>query len=348
MKRCPGPEEPRNIPLYQESDTFGMTCPAPPVKSADTPETLDEAVAILNRGGLVAFPTETVYGLGGDARAPTAIARIFETKTRPRFNPLIVHVPDIDRARAIVAIDPRAERLAKAFWPGPLTLVLPKRGAAEVADLASAGLPSLAVRVPAHPVAQNLLHRFGGPVVAPSANASGRLSPTQATHVAESLPSGIDLILDGGPCGIGVESTIVDLTGETPRLLRPGGIAREALRHLLDVLESPEPVAPAAPNAPGQLSSHYAPILPVRLNAQYADPDEALLAFGPDAPANAGITRNLSPTGNITEAAANLFSMLRELDRADLRGIAVTPIPMTGLGAAINDRLQRAAAPRSD
>jgi len=303
---------------------------------------LTEAARILQAGGLVAFPTETVYGLGGDARSDTAVARIFEAKGRPRFNPLIAHVRDLEAARRIAVFDDRAERLAAAFWPGPLTLVLPLRPEAGLSPLVTAGLDSVAVRVPAHPVAQGLLAAFGGPVAAPSANPSGRVSPTRAAHVLAGLSGRVDAVVDGGACDVGVESTILGLVGEA-RLLRPGGIPAEVLEECLG-----HPLAfggdAERPNAPGQLLSHYAPEAPLRLDAEACEPGDFWLGFGPSA---AGSDLNLSPTGDLVEAAANLFHHLREADaRASGRRIAVSPIPDRGLGRAINDRLRRAAAPR--
>lgn len=301
------------------------------------------AVAVLRAGGLVAFPTETVYGLGADATSDAAVAGIYAAKDRPRFNPLIAHVADAERAFALVADNPAARTLAAAFWPGPLTLLLPRRPGCPVSLLATAGLETLAVRVPAAPVAQALLRAFAGPIAAPSANPAGRLSPTTAAHVAQALGGRVDLILDGGPCSVGVESTIVDLTDPArPVLLRPGGLSREALSKAIGPLASPSPASAHAPSAPGQLASHYAPARPVRLNASSRRPGEALLGFGPTPDADA----NLSPTGNPTEAAANLFAMLRALDRAPFAAIAVAPVPDAGLGEAINDRLRRSAAPR--
>lgn len=305
------------------------------------PEGLARAAALLRAAELVAFPTETVYGLGGDARSDLAVARIFDAKGRPRFNPLIVHVPDLAAARCVAVFDARAEAVAAAFWPGPLTLVLPLRADAGLSPLVTADLPSVAVRVPAHPVAQALLRAFGGPLAAPSANPSGRVSPTRAAHVLEGLAGRIAAIVDGGACAVGVESTILGLAGERPELLRPGGIAVEDLEAVLGQ-HLPIGGSAAKPNAPGQLASHYAPSAPVRLGAVTAGPDELLIGFGPgDAPLN------LSPKGDLVEAAANLFHLLREADRlAAGRRIAVAPIPETGLGRAINDRLRRAAAPR--
>lgn len=305
-----------------------------------TPATIADAARLLRAGRLVAFPTETVYGLGADATDDRAVAAIYAAKDRPEFNPLIAHVPDLAAAEALAEFDDRARLVAGRFWPGPLTLVL-KRRAEGVSLLASAGLDTVALRVPDHPVAQAILRAAGHPVAAPSANRSGGVSPTTARHVAESLGNRVELIVDGGACPVGIESTILDLSGATPVLLRPGGVTVEALRDLLGTVELPA-ADPARPTAPGQLSSHYAPSLPVRLNATTAEPGEALLGFGPVA----GATLNLSAGGDLAEAAANLFAMLRGLDRPGFTGIAVTPIPEHGLGLAINDRLRRAAAPR--
>jgi L-threonylcarbamoyladenylate synthase len=300
---------------------------------------LAAAALILARGGLVAFPTETVYGLGADARNDRAVAGIFAAKGRPRFNPLIVHLPDHAAARAICAFDDRAERLAAAFWPGPMTLVLPLRRDAGISALVTAGLGTVAVRVPAHPVARAVLAAFGGPVAAPSANPSGRISPTTAAHVLASLGGRIDAVLDGGASGIGLESTIIGLDGPA-RLLRAGGLPAEAVEACLG-----EAVVAAAdpdrPSAPGQLASHYAPRGMVRLNADEAREGEVLLGFGP-----VDAALNLSPAGDLTEAAANLFGHLHRLDAMGAERIAVSPIPDHGLGRAINDRLKRAAAPR--
>ncbi len=301
-----------------------------------------EAAAFLRAGSLVAFPTETVYGLGGDATDDRAVAAIFAAKGRPAFNPLIVHGPDRDAFGAAVIMDDRAARLAERFWPGPLTMVLPRRAESAVSLLASAGLDSIAVRVPAHPVALALLQAAGRLVAAPSANPSGRISPTTARHVADGLDGKLAMILDGGACRVGVESTVIDLSSRTPTLLRPGGVTLEALRDILGTVAIAGAGQSGGPRSPGMLASHYAPALPVRLNATAAEPAEALLAFGPAE----GATLNLSADENLAEAAANLFSMLRSLDRPDYRGIAVMPIPEDGLGLAINDRLRRAAAPR--
>lgn len=300
---------------------------------------LSRAAAILRAGGLVAFPTETVYGLGGDARNSLAVAGIFEAKGRPRFNPLIVHVADLAQAESFALFDDRARQIAAAFWPGPLTLVLPLRPDTGLSPLVTAELDSVALRVPAHPVARALLRAFGGPLAAPSANPSGKVSPTRAAHVAQGLAGRIAAIVDGGACAVGVESTILGLDGPA-KLLRPGGIAMEEIEALIG------PVALHGKgdrlNAPGQLSSHYAPAAPLRLNATPVA-GEVHIGFGPG-PA----TLNLSAKGNLAEAAANLFHMLREADRlAGAMGrISAAPIPETGLGRAINDRLRRAAAPR--
>lgn len=306
----------------------------------------DEAIAAAARrliaGELVAFPTETVYGLGGDATNDRAVARIFDAKGRPRFNPLIVHVPDADAARAQVTFDARADRLATRFWPGALTLVLPRRPDCTVSLLASAGLDSLAVRAPRHAVAHALLVACGRPIAAPSANASGKVSPTTAEHVARSLGPTVAMILDGGRCPIGIESTVLDLTGAAPVLLRPGGVTAEELTDAIGPLAAP--ATEGALKSPGLLASHYAPDLPLRLDAQDLRAGEALLAFGTCSITGAAPVENLSPDGDLREAAANLFVMLRALDRPGLTGIAVMPIPERGLGRAINDRLRRAAA----
>jgi L-threonylcarbamoyladenylate synthase len=297
------------------------------------------AAQLLGQGALVALPTETVYGLGADARNSLAVARIFEAKGRPRFNPLIVHVASPEQAQAHVIWSDQAQALATAFWPGPMTLVLPIRPDAGLSDLVTADLPSLAIRVPAHPLARALLTAFGGPVAAPSANPSGRISPTTAAHVMAGLAGRIEAVLDGGPCPVGLESTIIGLTG-TPTLLRHGGLPTEEIEALLG-----QPLAqdttPGKLTAPGQMASHYAPRAAIRLNATAAAPGEVLLGFGPMA-----CDLNLSPGAALTEAAANLFPHLHSLDAQGARTIAVAPIPDTGLGRAINDRLRRAAAPR--
>ena len=298
----------------------------------------------LSAGGLVAFPTETVYGLGADAGNGEAVARLYAAKGRPSFNPLIAHVADIGSARRIGIFTPAAEKLAAAFWPGPLTLVLAKQPDCDIADLALAGLDTVGLRVPAHPVARELLKTFKGAVVAPSANRSGHVSPTSATHVLADLRGRIDLIIDAGPCAVGVESTIVSCV-EQPALLRPGGIPRDAIERALGSTLATVSVMDDAPVAPGMLTSHYAPRAALRLDAETAQMGEALLAFG-HAPAFSGTTLNLSPRGDLIEAAANLVSHLRALDASGARRIAVMRVPHEGLGEAINDRLKRAAAPR--
>jgi L-threonylcarbamoyladenylate synthase len=307
------------------------------------------AARCLADGGLVGFPTETVYGLGADATNPRAVAGIYQAKGRPSFNPLIAHVSDLQAARKIARFDPLATRLAEAFWPGPLTLVLPKADGCLVADLATAGLDTVAIRIPAHPVARDILRAFGGPVVAPSANISGHVSPTTAAHVQSDLSGRIDLIVDGGAVEVGVESTIVGCF-ETPMLLRPGGLPREAIERALGraLAGVPEQMAgdAAAPLAPGMLASHYAPHTPVRLEAKRVEAGEALLAFGPRTVAGSDTAiavMNLSERGDLAEAAVNLFGYLRSLDTTGARGIAVMPVPDHGLGEAINDRLRRAA-----
>ncbi|MGP1397924.1 MAG: L-threonylcarbamoyladenylate synthase [Inquilinaceae bacterium] len=320
-----------------------MSAPAPLIV-ADGPAGIARAAEALREGRLVAFPTETVYGLGADATDDRAVAALFEAKGRPRFNPLIVHVADAAEAETLVRFDDRAHLLAETLWPGPLTLVLPRLPACPVGLLASAGLDSLAVRVPAHPTARRLLAETGGPVAAPSANRSGAVSPTTPQHVAESLGGRVAMILAGGRCAVGLESTVLDLTGKDPVLLRPGAVTRETLEGLIGPIRRPDADDPAAPKSPGRLASHYAPTAPVRLDAQRAEPGEAFLAFGPTLGRGDGL--NLSPTGDLAEAASNLFAMLRSLDRPGVAAIAVAPIPDTGLGEAINDRLRRAAAPR--
>jgi L-threonylcarbamoyladenylate synthase len=306
------------------------------------PSDLDRAAALLRAGDLVAFPTETVYGLGGDATRDEAVAAIFSTKGRPHFNPLIIHLSHAELAERLVMIDGRAALLMQRFWPGPLSLVLRRAPGCPVSLLASAGLDTVALRVPAHPVTQELLRLVDRPIAAPSANRSGRVSPTTADHVLSELDGQIAAVLDGGPCRVGVESTVIDLSGKTPLLLRPGGVATEDIEALLGPLSTPQ--SGDAPRAPGMLASHYAPNLPLRLEARTVAPGEALLAFGADAPAGAAETRWLSKTGNLDEAAAGLFAQLRALDRAEFTAIAVMPIPEHGLGRAINDRLRRAAA----
>lgn len=310
------------------------------------PNAVARAATLLGQGELVAFPTETVYGLGADAMNDRAVAQVFAVKRRPRFNPLIIHVGDRAGAQRLGLWNERAERLARAFWPGALTLILSRRPGCALSLLASAGLDSVALRVPAHPVAQALLQAFGGPIAAPSANRSGRVSPTTAAHVAQELRNAVALILDGGRCPVGLESTIVDGRPERAVLLRPGGIPRAAIEAVIGPLGQRPPEDGGRPRAPGGLESHYAPGLPLRLHATAARADEALLAFGPVVPGGAGATLNLSPTGDLAEAGANLFAFLRALDRPPFKAIAVMTIPDDGLGEAINDRLARAAAPR--
>jgi L-threonylcarbamoyladenylate synthase len=327
-----------------------MTSAAPPRILPATGEAIAEAAAAIRAGRLVAFPTETVYGLGADATDDRAVAAVFAAKDRPRFNPLIVHVPDLAAAKAFAAFDARAEALAAAFWPGPLTLVLPRTPASSVSRLVSAGLETLAVRVPDHPVARALLQACARPVAAPSANPSGRASPTTAAHVAAMLGDRVDLILDGGSCRVGLESTVLDLVSPTPRILRAGAVGPEDIAGCLGA-----PVVDASREAadddeerlsPGLSRRHYAPTVPIRLNATGVRADEALLAFGPEVPETAGMTvLNLSQAGDVVEAAANLFAMLHALDRPGVSAIAVMPIPERGLGRAINDRLRRAVRP---
>lgn len=302
------------------------------------------AAALLAAGEVVAFPTETVYGLGGNARQGEAVARIYAAKGRPSFNPLIVHVPDLAAAQAIARFTPEALRLAQHFWPGALTMVLPMRPDAGISSLVTAGLSTVALRVPAHPVARDLLRVFGGALAAPSANASGRISPTSAHHVmapGAGLDGRIAAVLDAGACPVGVESTIIGWDGDAPVLLRPGGIAAEAIGAVLGrtprAFEAGDQVS--APSAPGQLSSHYAPTARLRMNAVSADTGEVHIGFGTPGPFS------LSATGDLTEAASRLFEVLHSADGTG-RPIAVAPVPETGLGAAINDRLRRAAAPR--
>jgi L-threonylcarbamoyladenylate synthase len=304
-----------------------------------TPSAIKDAAAVLRGGGLVAFPTETVYGLGADATNGKAVAAIFAAKGRPSFNPLIVHTEDRAAAEALVEFNALALKLAAAFWPGALTLVLPRRADCPLSLLVSAGLDTVALRVPSHPVALQLIAAAERPIAAPSANLSGHVSPTIAAHVCEEFGDKVDVILDGGPTPLGLESTVVGFENERPVLLRPGGVTREEIERIVGPLSLP---SSATVQSPGQLASHYAPHAKLRLNARDAKPGEMLLAFGAGAREAAS---NLSPSGDLNEAAANLFAMLRALDKkAD--AIAVMRIPNSGLGEAINDRLARAAAPR--
>ena len=315
----------------------------PPQIRPATDQAVAEAAALLGAGGLVAFPTETVYGLGADATSDGAVAAVFAAKERPDFNPLIVHFADTQAASRTVVFDHRAGALARAFWPGALTLVLPRKPRNPISLLASSGLDTLAVRVPDHPVGRALLKAAGCPIAAPSANRSGTVSPTTAGHVAASLGGRVGLILDGGPCRVGIESTVIDLTAAAPVVLRPGGIATEAIEAEIGALAHAETGAGPA-RSPGMIGRHYAPRTPLRLGARRPRPGEALLAFGPGAPTQGpGEVLNLSPTGDVEEAAANLFAMIRALDAADATAIAVMAVPETGLGRAINDRLRRAA-----
>lgn len=321
--------------------------PAPAIVDAG-PTGIARAADALRSGRLVAFPTETVYGLGADATSDRAVAAVFAAKNRPSFNPLIVHSEKAERAAQLGAFSEAAWTLAETLWPGPLTLVLPRLADCPVSLLASAGLDSLAIRVPAHAKARALLAAANCPVVAPSANPSGRISPTTAQHVVEGLDGQVDLILAGGRCEIGIESTVLDLTGGRPTLLRPGAVTRDVLEGLIGPVDTPvdEPTGSDARRSPGQLRRHYAPSLPVRLNAESARDGEAFLAFGPAL--GSGAAFNLSAAGDLNEAAANLFAMLRTLDSSRYAGIAVAPIPELGLGIAINDRLRRAAAADDD
>lgn len=317
---------------------------ASPSTAASRDAAVHDAAGRLGAGGLVAFPTETVYGLGADARSPEAVARIYAAKGRPRFNPLIAHVADAGAARREGRFDADAERLAAAFWPGPLTLVLPRAAAGTVCDLACAGLATVGLRVPAHPLAAALLRAAGFPVAAPSANRSGRLSPTGVADVGAELvlDPARDAVLDGGACPVGVESTIVAcVEGSPPALLRPGGVEREAIERVLG-RGLAEPGTGIA--APGMLASHYAPSAALRLDAETLEPGESGLDFAGRLGAGA---LDLSPAGDLSEAASNLYRHLRRLDTGAPRRIAVAPVPTHGLGAAINDRLRRAAAPRA-
>lgn len=310
-----------------------------PVRPAQDMAALADAALILRSGGLVAMPTETVYGLAADAGNARAVARLYAAKGRPRFNPLIAHVADIEIAERCGVFCDLSRRLAAAFWPGPLTLVLPRRADAPVSDLATAGLDTVALRIPDHPAARALLAAFGGPLAAPSANPSGAVSPTTAQHVAEGLGDKIDLILDAGPCRVGVESTVVAIMDGKAVLLRPGGLPRAEIEAITGPLAAAG--ENAAPAAPGMLTSHYAPRAPLRLNAMEPAAGEVYLGFGPGAPEGA---LNLSSGADLAEAAANLFAYLRHLDAGAPRAIAVAPVPEAGLGEAINDRLRRAAA----
>ena len=308
---------------------------------------IGDAATLIQAGRLVAFPTETVYGLGGDATSDSAVAAIFAAKGRPRFNPLIVHVPTIAAAEALVTMDDRARLLAARCWPGPLTLVLPRRADSPVSLLCSAGLDSIAIRIPRHPIALALLTAAARPIAAPSANRAGRISPTTPDHVREELGHRIDLVMEGGACAVGIESTVVDLTGPAATLLRPGGLATDIIEALIGPIVMPGGMIDEGPrHSPGMMASHYAPGLPVRLNVLKPEASEAFLGFGRAPEGARAPDIQLSESGDCQEAAARLFASLRALDRPPFSGIAVMPIPEAGLGAAINDRLRRAAAPR--
>jgi L-threonylcarbamoyladenylate synthase len=306
---------------------------------------VDKAISLWRSGELVAIPTETVYGLAADASNGEAVAKIYAMKARPQFNPLIIHVVDVATAKRYVEWNADAQLLANAFWPGPLTLVLRRRADSPISALASAGGGTLAIRIPAHPVARQLLAAFGGGIAAPSANRSGRVSPTTAAHVRAEFGDALPLIIDGGACDVGLESTVIDLSGDALAVLRLGAITREMLEKTLG-----RPLAVSsdsgAPKSPGMLLSHYAPSIPVRMGAKQVAADEALLAFGAAPLSGAGAMLNLSASGDVVEAAANLFAHLRALDDGRFRAIAVMPIPNTGVGEAINDRLTRASAGR--
>ena len=308
-----------------------------------TSENIEKAATALRAGELVAFPTETVYGLGADATNARAVAKIYEAKNRPSFNPLIVHFPDVEHVSQMAHMSPVANQLAAHFWPGAISFVLSRKPECPISKLVSAGLPTFAARVPAQAGAQNLFRVAGIPIAAPSANRSGRVSPTLASHVADDLRDKVDLILDDGPCTVGLESTVIDLSGKIPTILRPGGVTQEDIE---DVLKCQVIVASSnteSPKSPGMLLSHYAPSLPVRMNAERANAGEAYLGFR-DTP---HAEMNLSISGNLMEAAANLFACLHDLDDPRWTGIAVAPIPERSLGRAINDRLRRASAPRA-
>lgn len=307
-------------------------------------ETFKQAANLLRQGELVSFPTETVYGLGADAENNIAVAKIFSAKNRPNFNPLIVHLADVNLASKYVQMNELSKKLAKAFWPGPFTMVLPLNEGSNLSDLITAGLDTVAIRVPENNTAHSLLNQFNGPIAAPSANKSGHISPTTAYHVDGEFGPELSMIIDGGPCEKGIESTIVEVKDDQVILLRPGNVTEDDIKKITGMNVNAHVENAKAPNAPGQLKSHYAPETSMRLNVTSPESREGYLAFGP-APVGENIL-NLSPTGDLTEAAANLFSMMRELDQLKLSAIAVAPIAETGLGRAINDRLKRAAAPK--
>lgn len=313
------------------------------VKEA-TNETFKQAALLLRRGELVSFPTETVYGLGADAENNIAVAKIYSAKNRPSFNPLIVHLADVNLVSKYVQINELSKKLAKAFWPGPFTMVLPLNEDSNLSELITAGLDTVAIRVPENNTAHSLLDQFNGPIAAPSANKSGHISPTTAQHVDGEFGAELSMIIDGGPCEKGIESTIVEIKDNQVILLRPGNVTEDDIKEITGITVRTHRENTKAPNAPGQLKSHYAPETSMRLNVTSPNKNEGYLAFGPS-PVGENIL-NLSPTGDLTEAAANLFSMMRKLDQLKLSAIAVAPIPQTGLGRAINDRLKRAAAPK--
>ena len=308
---------------------------------------IHKAAELLRAGELVALPTETVYGLGADATNPKAVARIFTAKGRPRFNPLIVHVPSLAAARQLATFTALAEQLADASWPGPLTMILPRDERRLIPDITVAGLDTIAIRIPSHPVANELLIKVDRPVAAPSANRSGHVSATTAQHVADDFGANVSLILDAGPAPHGVESTVIDATGDEPIILRHGAVTAEAIAEATGMQTQARTSLSHKPASPGQLESHYAPSCQVRLNATHVTADERYLAFGPAIPANVQPLANLSETGDLIEAATNLFAVLRQLDQIGDGAIAIAPIPDSGIGAAINDRLRRAAAPRT-
>jgi L-threonylcarbamoyladenylate synthase len=318
-----------------------MDRPSPLIKPI-TPENLAEAAGLIQAGRLVAFPTETVYGLGADATNGEAVAAIFAAKNRPDFNPLIIHVANVQEAEGLVRFDDRARAVASAFWPGPLSLVLPRLETCPVSLLAGAGLDTLAIRIPSSAPAQAFIKEAARPIAAPSANRSGEVSPTGATHVAASLGPAVDLILDDGPCQVGLESTVLDLSRPQPAILRPGAITADDLTPYVGALAANEEPSDT-PRSPGLLLRHYATRIPLRMMATSVRANEALLAFGSTIPSGAKFVQNLSETGNLAEAASNLFLMMRTLDRADCSGIAVMPISERGIGRAINDRLRRAS-----
>ncbi|MFD2262469.1 L-threonylcarbamoyladenylate synthase [Lacibacterium aquatile] len=312
-----------------------------------TPENITEAARHLISGGLVGMPTETVYGLAADATNGRAVAQIYELKGRPAFNPLIIHVADVAAAEKLAVLDERAQFLARRLWPGALTLVLPRRADSFISGLATAGLDTIAIRIPDHGVALDLLRTVNRPLAAPSANLSGHLSPSLPGHVALEFGNQLGIILDGGPCRVGLESTVLDLTGPLATILRPGGITRETIEASIGPVSAANPHIPESPKSPGMLASHYAPSLPLRLDWTHPGEKEALLAFGPLIPEGFATVLNLSETGDLHEAAANLFAYLHALDTPEHSGIAVMPVPNQGLGIAINDRLKRAATPAS-